>query len=78
MEPSLDTTASIRMQKDFDAFLSGIENKGEHPSFLLDLDGNLTKGLPNPKQQKDASSLNIKHLTGKHFSDFYQSETIKL
>ncbi|XP_025081208.1 mitotic spindle assembly checkpoint protein MAD1-like isoform X2 [Pomacea canaliculata] len=65
MEPSLDTTASIRMQKDFDAFLSGIENKGEHPSFLLDLDGNLTKGLPNPKQQKDASSLNIKHLTEK-------------
>lgn len=59
MDSPIDSTAVIRMQQDFDEFLSAGGSRLEHPSFRLNLDLDI-----NSKRNKPICDHTIKKIIG--------------
>ena len=63
MESPGDSTAVIRMRKDFDDFISGSGSKLEQPSFRLNLDAEV---YPSVKGHQPTSTEAIRKVLGNY------------
>ena len=60
-----DSTAVIRMQKDFNAFISGSGDKREQPSIRLNLDAEVYSIMKRHQPSSSSSSESIQSILGK-------------